>query len=58
MDSTKIAFMASAINFMLKYGVPAARLIIEELADKRELTLEDIDHLAVLLKEPESYFDK
>ena len=56
MEPTTMAFIASAINFITKYGIQAAQAIIKELADDSELTLEKIDALDGLLRDPESYF--
>jgi hypothetical protein len=58
MDAKKLSLILNIIAALKEYGAPAIRRIIDELADKGEPTLGEIDALSNLLKTPESYFDK
>lgn len=58
MDPVLMSFAGSAVQFIVKHGVPAAKRVIEELADKDDPTMADIEALDVFLKDPESYFEK
>ena len=55
-DPATLSFIASAVVFITKYGIPAAQDIIHELEDKHEPTLADIDAIAARMKPPEEYF--
>ena len=60
MDATKIAFIGSAINFVVEYGVPAAVNILNQIEhySTKELTADELVKLDELVREPESYFNQ
>nr|BDD47314.1 hypothetical protein 17 [bacterium] len=58
MDAKKLALALNILSAIQEYGAPAVRKIVDELEDKRDPTLEEIEALDDMLKDPESYFEK
>ena len=56
MDAKKLALVLNIAAAVQEYGIPAVRKIMDELEDKGEPTLEDIESISGLLKRPEEYF--
>jgi hypothetical protein len=56
MDIATITTIGNVASAVVKYGAPAVRKIVDELQDKGDPTLEEIEALAEMLKEPEEYF--
>jgi hypothetical protein len=56
-DPAMMTFIGGAIQIIKQYGVPAAKRIIEELARKDDPTLEEIEALDDMMKDPEAYFE-
>ena len=55
-DREKILLILNILMALEKYGVPAVRKIVDELENRGDPTLEDINALGQMLKEPEAYF--
>ncbi len=53
-----IQTVTAVVALVQTYGVPAARKLIDELERKGDPTLEEIEALSDMMKDPESYFDK
>ena len=59
MDKEKIEKITAILNLSVaaaRYGIPAVRKILDELENKDEPTMEEIEALAGMLKRPEEYF--
>ncbi len=52
-----IKAVATVVTLVQTYGVPAARKLIDELERKGDPTLEEIDALSDMMRDPESYFE-
>lgn len=58
MDKEKLIAVLNLAAVVARYGAPAIRKILDELEDKDEPTMEEIEVLAEMLKRPEEYFEQ
>jgi len=57
MDAQKVALILNILQAIQQYGAPAVRKIMDEMEDKDDPSLEEIEALGDMLKDPESYFN-
>ncbi len=58
MKPETMALIGNLLVGIGKYGLPAMHKIIDQLADKKDPTIEDIEAIDEMMREPESYFEE
>lgn len=56
MDASTIIVVGQIVNAIATVGVPAVRKIVDQFENEEEITIEDLQKIDAIMKEPEEYF--